>query len=102
MANKVIGAVAKLETHPDFWQPVRNSLLSSLHPSSNPPASKPVITYVSRQSAGQRRLRQADHDDLVRGLKTLEDRYEVNVIVFEKLPRHEQIHIAARSNVSMI
>lgn len=64
----------------------------------------PVITYISRQEWGRRMLRQEDHEQLVKELNALRDKYgyEVNVVSMDKLSRIEQIRLAARTTVSTI
>jgi hypothetical protein len=66
--------------------------------------SKPVITYVSRQSWGRRMLKQADHEKLVKELYYLRDRYnyEVNVVSMDQLSRTEQLILAARTTVRTV
>lgn len=49
-------------------------------------ASKPVITYVSRQDWGRRMLKEESHDNLVKELHELEEKYgwEVSQNVYSK------------------
>ena len=92
--DSIGGAVHDLDLPDDWWQPVRLSLLRSLPHSVLPPATRPVVTYISRQAAGSRRVNAEDNIVLERELKSLEPDYEVNIVQFEKLSRHEQIHMA--------
>lgn len=102
-SNKILADVGALPKHPDFWQPVRESMLLSIAPSTLPPKRKLVVTYVSRQHAPKgRRLDPADNERLEAALKTLEPEMEVNLVYFEEHPPAEQIRIAARSDVSII
>jgi hypothetical protein len=98
-STPLLTGVAELETHPDFWLAVRDSLLQSIPPSSHLAPTRPVVTYVSRQKAKVRRLSGADHQRLVTALKALEDRYEVHIVDLPSLSRHDQVHLAARTDV---
>jgi len=66
-------------------------------------ASKPVITYISRQDWGRRMLLQEDHEKLVKELNKLHDQYgvEVNVVAMDKLSHAEQLQLAARTTIMM-
>ncbi|AAW42198.1 expressed protein [Cryptococcus deneoformans JEC21] len=66
-------------------------------------ASKPVITYVSRQDWGRRMLKKESHDSLVKELHDLEEKYgwEVNIVSMDKLTREEQIRLSARTTIMM-
>lgn len=63
--------------------------------------SKPVITYISRQEWGRRKLIEEDHEKLVKALYKLRDQYgvEVNVVSMDKLSHAEQFRLAARTTV---
>ncbi|KAH0829221.1 hypothetical protein J3R83DRAFT_2785 [Lanmaoa asiatica] len=65
--------------------------------------SKPVITYVSRQEWGRRKLIQEDHEKLVKELYKLRDQHgvEVNVVSMDKLSHAEQLRLAARTTIMM-
>ena len=64
--------------------------------------SNPVITYISRQEWPRRRLRQEDHEKLVKELYKLRDKYgvEVNIVSMDQLTHAEQFRLAARTTVS--
>ncbi|KAF7339005.1 hypothetical protein MVEN_01976700 [Mycena venus] len=68
-----------------------------------PMPAKIVITYISRQSAGQRKLTPESHDELVKALKDLQerkgDKWELNVVEAEKITKDEQLKIAARTTI---
>lgn len=101
VANKVIARVALEHTSEDFWSPIRSSILMKLKPSAlySGTVTKPVITYISRQGAAKRKLKQSDHLNLVRELKSLEDECEVHVVEMETLNFSEQLHLASRTNI---
>ncbi|KAJ7175931.1 hypothetical protein C8R46DRAFT_75001 [Mycena filopes] len=105
-----------------WWEPVRNAMLSfagaDLGPPENteqvvlssdllegdpklPMPSKIVITYISRQSAGNRKLTQESHDGLVSALQELVRRkgngWELNVMEAEKMTKDEQLRVIART-----
>ncbi|KAJ7233719.1 hypothetical protein B0H12DRAFT_1143502 [Mycena haematopus] len=107
-----------------WWEPVRAAVLRfagvDLRPADNaelvvldsdtaegdprlPMPAKVVITYISRQSAGQRKLTPESHEGLIRELQDLIIRkggkWELNVVEAEKLSKDEQLQIAARTTV---
>jgi hypothetical protein len=65
--------------------------------------SKPVVTYLSRQTAAHRHLTDEAHAGLIAGLKALEDEgvAEVNIEEFTDAdPKDEQIAKLSRTTVS--
>lgn len=67
--------------------------------------SKPVITYLSRQTAAHRHLREDVHEALVVGLKGLEKEgvAEVNIEEFTDAdPKDEQVAKLSRTTVSFL
>ncbi|TDL21873.1 hypothetical protein BD410DRAFT_803963 [Rickenella mellea] len=98
---------------PHWWFSVRNNVLefSGLAPEwvlePDPGAiatrQKFVITYISRQGWSRRKLRESDHEELVRQLMHLKERYgyEVNVVEMEKLTRAEQLQLSGRTTIMM-
>lgn len=78
-------------------------LLEKIMKEKQAEASKPVITYVSRQDWGRRMLKKESHDSLVKELHDLEEKYgwEVNIVSMDKLTRDEQIRLSARTTVMM-
>ncbi|QRV82749.1 hypothetical protein RhiJN_10764 [Ceratobasidium sp. AG-Ba] len=68
-----------------------------------------VITYISRQTAGRRKLVQADHEVLVQSLKDLVARknaegirpWHLEIVEAEHLSREEQVRLAARTTVML-
>ena len=101
----------ELPGNENWWLPVRRSVLEYsgvperwiVGPDPGSEYDKYVITYISRQDWGRRKLIQEDHEVLVRELYDLRDRYgyEVNVVSMEKISRAEQILLAARTTVSI-
>lgn len=69
-----------------------------------PMPTKIVVTYISRQSAGQRKLTPESHSGLVSALEELVRRkgsaWELHVMEAEKLTKDEQLRIIARTTVS--
>ncbi|KAF7368064.1 hypothetical protein MSAN_00872500 [Mycena sanguinolenta] len=107
-----------------WWEPVRSAVLRfagvDLRPTDNseqvvldsdtaegdprlPMPAKIVITYISRQSAGQRKLMRESHEGLVRELKDLVkrkgDKWEFLEVELEKISKDEQLKIAARTTI---
>ncbi|KAF7344858.1 hypothetical protein MVEN_01647500 [Mycena venus] len=68
-----------------------------------PMPAKIVITYISRQSAWNRKLTQENHEELVKELQELKkrkgDKWEVNIFEAEKLSKDEQLQVVARTTV---
>ncbi|KAF9078404.1 hypothetical protein BDP27DRAFT_1412395 [Rhodocollybia butyracea] len=64
-------------------------------------ATRPVVTYLSRQDWGRRKLRTEDHDRLVAELRKLEVELGIEVVVVsaENLSRWEQIRLVGRSTI---
>jgi len=62
---------------------------------------KVVITYISRQGVGRRKLIAEDHARLVTALEELVERkgssWELNVLQAEKMTKDEQVRAAARA-----
>ena len=88
-----------------WWSTVRNAVTKYGGMDAElEQASKPVITYISRQEWGRRKLIQEDHEKLVQELYKLRDEYgvEVNVVSMDKLSHTEQFRLAARSTVSIL
>lgn len=101
-------------TAPDnFWAPVRQSLVQNILGSipdveghdeaEGSRGDIPVLTYISRQGSGLRRLRNEDHEGLLAALAELEAEglCKVETPEMELLSVSEQINLAARSTVSV-
>ncbi|KIY49159.1 hypothetical protein FISHEDRAFT_65520 [Fistulina hepatica ATCC 64428] len=83
-----------------WWDDVRNAVWRFAVPAPD----KIVITYISRQNAGHRKLLPGDHEALVAALKALVRRHEkdgwiLNVLEAEKMSKDEQIRIAASTTI---
>ncbi|KAG0149533.1 hypothetical protein CROQUDRAFT_131270 [Cronartium quercuum f. sp. fusiforme G11] len=109
-ANKMVAQLgARPSAEVGWWEPVRTAVVDAIE-ASLPVKREPVIidhvrrpriTYVSRQKAVQRRLRQADHEALEKALKDLAKRKEVDVavVIWEQLSAAEQIRVASRTTI---
>ncbi|KAJ7851025.1 hypothetical protein B0H14DRAFT_2762339 [Mycena olivaceomarginata] len=68
-----------------------------------PMPAKILITYISRQSAGNRKLTPESHEGLVQALQALVkakgEKWELIVLEAEKVPKDEQLKIAARTTI---
>ncbi|KAJ6605665.1 hypothetical protein B0H10DRAFT_2167111 [Mycena sp. CBHHK59/15] len=68
-----------------------------------PMPAKIVVTYISRQSAGKRKLTPESHAGLVAALEELVERkgatWELDVMEAEKLTKDEQLRIIARTTI---
>lgn len=78
----------------------RGAVVSPVHSSSH---GKPVVTYISRQGGG-RRLRQEDHESLVKALEALQNEgdFEVQIVRMEEFSLRQQVEVVARSAVSVL
>ncbi|KAJ6557206.1 hypothetical protein DFH09DRAFT_922828 [Mycena vulgaris] len=90
----------------NWWQTIRNNVVQfagmDIEDGSST-TSKPVITYISRQTWGRRLLIKEDHEKLVRELYRRRDEHgwEVNIALMEKLSRADQIQLAVRTTIMM-
>lgn len=107
-----------------WWEPIRSAVLrfagAELNAPDNtdqvvlksdfgqgdpklPMPSKIVITYISRQSAGNRKLTPESHTGLVAALRGLVKRkgaaWELNVMEAEKMTKDEQLRTIARTTI---
>jgi capsular polysaccharide biosynthesis protein len=87
-----------------WWAVIRDAVtkFSGLHEELDKP-SKLVITYISRQEWGRRKLIQEDHEKLVKELYKIRDEHgvEVNVVSMDKLSHAEQLSLAGRTTIMM-
>ena len=95
----------------NWWTTIRNNVIgfamqsdSDDAASVNGVSTKPVITYISRQNWGRRKLLPEDHERLVAELYNLRDTYdyELNIVEMDKLSRSEQFRLAGRTTVSRL
>jgi hypothetical protein len=89
---------------PYWWITIRNNVIRFAGVELSEGAGtrgRPVITYISRQEWGRRMLVQADHERLVRALRTLEAThgYDVQIVIPERMTRLQQLQLAARTTV---
>ncbi|KAG6810988.1 hypothetical protein H0H92_009527 [Tricholoma furcatifolium] len=111
---KMIAGTMAVPAPENFWEPIRTSLITNLlgylpTPAGDPktphraekPSLKPLVTYVSRQGAGARRLRQSDHEALIMAFADLEAEgvCEFREARMERMTVKEQVELAARSTV---
>jgi hypothetical protein len=100
--DRIASEAFQIRASPHWWTPIRLPILEySKVRKSDIMDPKPVVTYVSRQLWGRRMLRQEDHNRLVSKLAKLHHRFgiEVNIVELDKMPRNEQIRLAARTTV---
>lgn len=99
---KMISGTMEAEVDPQFWAPIRNSVVSNFAGSveESKPAL-PVVTYISRQGGGRRLTKESDLS-LVSALQELqvEGICQVYVAQMEKMTLHAQIELVSRSTVS--
>jgi hypothetical protein len=123
----MIAGVMNVTAPEHFWEPIRKSMvrnmlgyvpaidanarvsISSMVPSASPSGpvdlgsqgwGLPVVTYISRQGAG-RRLRNEDHQLLVKALQQLEDDGVciLQIPMMERLSLREQVDTIAKTTV---
>ena len=107
-----------------WWDPIRHSVwrfagvtdvinAPSLNGISGAPKElalqmpdKVVITYLSRQKGGRRKLLEEDHNGLVKALEKLVERkgssWEFHVLSAEKMSKDDQIKAIARTTVRQV
>ena len=92
-----------LERPADWVSSLKNRILRNYAGKISPkPPSKPVVTYLSRQTAAHRHLTDEAHESLIAGLKVLEKEglAEVNIEEFTDAdPKDEQIAKLSRTTV---
>ena len=104
VTDRIAAEAFKLRASPSWWNTVRMSVLElSKVRKTDIMHHVPVITYVSRQGWGRRMLKEEDHQRLLAGLEALKEErdIEVNIVELDKMPRNEQILVAARTTVSI-
>lgn len=102
--ERIAAEAFKLRASPSWWNTVRMAVLEFCKVRNRDVMHRvPVITYVSRQKWGRRMLREEDHLRLVADLKALQQRrpVEINVVELDRMPREEQIRVAARTTILM-
>ncbi|KIJ51241.1 hypothetical protein M422DRAFT_158623 [Sphaerobolus stellatus SS14] len=84
-----------------WWSTIRSNFVhfAGFNPVGQDPGN--VMTYVSRQASNRRKLREEDHEKLVKALSDLSEEYgyEFNLVNMEHLSREEQIKLAARTTI---
>lgn len=109
-ANKMVaelGAVHQAQSEVrrrGWWEPVRRNVVRAVGGRVQVERKPVVVTYVSRQQAVHRRLKEEDHEKLVVGLKTMEKRrgseeVRVDVVTWEDMTPAEQILQASKTTV---
>ncbi|KAF8996217.1 hypothetical protein BDQ17DRAFT_1284597 [Cyathus striatus] len=113
--QNMVGSTMMLDVPDRFWEPIRTTTVQSIlgrdipyvdkHGITvNPPfpnSTGPVVTYISRQVAEERMLRQDDHERLVAALLELgsEGIAEVHIEYMEDLTFQMQFEVIARTTV---
>ncbi|KAJ7152671.1 hypothetical protein C8R43DRAFT_923814 [Mycena crocata] len=104
---KMIAGAMNVTTPDDFWAPVRASVWQNAlgfvpDAGVQEPTAVPLITYISRQSAG-RRLVEKDHDGLVTALRKLEAEgiCSFEIARMERMSVREQLELVSRSTVKV-
>ncbi|KAF8345464.1 hypothetical protein F5887DRAFT_884888 [Amanita rubescens] len=103
---KMIAGTWNVTVPPGFWEPLRRTAVENALGylpdalGSGDGGKLPVVTYISRQSTG-RRLREEDHEGLVRSLRELDEEglCEVHVVRMERMSLKAQIELVARTTV---
>ena len=115
--RKMISGTMNVTAPTGFWEPLRSALTRNLFgyvpevkpdgkPSVPPPfkgtsGSRPIVTYISRQSTG-RRLADESHQGLVAALRELEEEgiCTVRIPILEHMSLRDQLAEVASSTVS--
>lgn len=101
--ERIAAQAFQLRGSPSWWSTIRMAVLEYSKVRKEDVMHRvPVITYVSRQGWGRRMLKEDDHVRLVASLEELRQRrqIEVNIVELDRIPREEQIRVAARTTVS--
>ncbi|KAG6818911.1 hypothetical protein H0H93_000376 [Arthromyces matolae] len=111
---KMIAGTMNVTAPDNFWEPIRQNIVRNFLgylPTAEPTTkqneqsapSKPLVTYVSRQHAGTRRLRTADHEALLSAFENLQEQgvCEFREVRMEELSLRGQVELAARSTLLM-
>ncbi|KAJ7858970.1 hypothetical protein B0H13DRAFT_2254454 [Mycena leptocephala] len=104
-AEAVAAMQRKKQLVDGWWESVRSAVLRFAGADVQLPDNI-LITYISRQSAAQRKLTAESHEGLVQALRALVNRkgekWELVVMEAEKLSKDEQFKIMARTTVNLL
>ncbi|KIK62619.1 hypothetical protein GYMLUDRAFT_164784 [Collybiopsis luxurians FD-317 M1] len=98
---KMMASTMSLSVPVGFWEPLRKAVVTRYGLSDKPKdSSKPVVTYISRQSTG-RRLTNEAHEGLIKSLKELKEEglCDVHIPVMEHLNLRDQIELASTTTI---
>ncbi|KAL7412675.1 hypothetical protein BDY24DRAFT_392320 [Mrakia frigida] len=99
--NKMNSEIAEVKAPKDWWEPLRQALMYSLHIPDEPLSDKPVITYINRQSTSRRKLKDEDHLALMQALYEVEAEGYAQVYDarMENIGKKEQFALSSRTNI---
>ncbi|KAL7413708.1 hypothetical protein BDY24DRAFT_49095 [Mrakia frigida] len=97
--NKMNGDVFRtVPAPPDWWAPVRESMMMTIGIENVHQKPKATVLYVSRQGASKRRLTEEAHQALIAALSSL-DTIDFHVEAMEKLSKKDQMALISKTDV---
>ncbi|KAL7410113.1 hypothetical protein BDY24DRAFT_187218 [Mrakia frigida] len=97
--NKMNGDVFRdLPAPPDWWVPVRKSMMKMVGIEDVDFKLKATVLYISRQAASKRRLSDESHEALVAALASL-NTVDFHVAAMEGLSKKAQMELASKADV---
>lgn len=98
--HKMISSTMELAAPSRFWDPIRETIVGNLVDPDLPPPTKPVVTYITRQTPNRRRkLSESSHESLLSALRELQKEGVCEVQVVEETEGVKLVELVARSTV---
>ena len=96
----MISSTMELSAPARFWDPIRERIVGNLVGPDLPRPSKPVVTYITRQTPNRRRkLSDSSHESLLSALRELHREGVCEVQVVEETEGVKLVELVARSTV---
>ena len=96
----MISSTMELAAPARFWDPIRETIVGNLVGPDLPPPTKPVVTYITRQTPNRRRkLSASSHESLLSALRELHKEGVCEVQVVEETEGVKLVELVARSTV---
>ncbi|KAK7058792.1 hypothetical protein VNI00_001416 [Paramarasmius palmivorus] len=95
------GVASEMKVYQDFQRRLDAMHTMDSRPVQLPLPEKVVVSYVSRQAGGRRKLTEESHQSLVEALQEMSQRRGFDLIVMEaeKLSKDEQLQIIAKTTI---
>jgi hypothetical protein len=96
----MISSTMELAAPARFWNPIRERIVSNLVGTDLPRPTKPVVTYITRQTPNRRRkLSDSSHESLLSALGELQKEGVCEVQVVEENEGVKLVELVERSTV---